>query len=44
VRQAVIDDDLYIFTHPDSRAAIETRYQAMMAAQEKAERRMAGQG
>ena len=42
VRQAVLDDDLYIFTHPDSRAAIENRYQAMMAAQEKAEKRMAG--
>jgi NAD(P)-dependent dehydrogenase (short-subunit alcohol dehydrogenase family) len=44
VRQAVIDDDLYIFTHPDSRQAIENRYHAMMAAQEKAEKRMAGQG
>lgn len=42
VRQAVLDDDLYIFTHPESRTAIENRYQAMMAAQEKAEKRMAG--
>lgn len=42
VRQSVIDGDRYIFTHIDSRTAIENRYKAMMAAQEKAERRMAG--
>jgi len=44
VRQAVLDDDLYIFTHAESRTAIEGRYRAMMAAQEKAEKRMAGRG
>lgn len=40
VRQSVIDDDLYVFTHEESRDAIEKRYAAMMAAQEKAEKRM----
>ncbi len=44
VRDSVIDDDLYIFTHTESRDSIETRYQAMMAAQEKAEKRLAGGG
>lgn len=37
VRQAVLDDDLFIFTHADSRDAIERRYEAMRAAQQKAE-------
>lgn len=41
VRQSVLDGDRYIFTHPESRQAIESRYQEMMAAQEKAERRLA---
>ncbi len=39
VRQSVIDGDPYIFTHAESRDAIEKRYRAMMAAQEKAEKR-----
>jgi len=39
VREAVRDGDLYIFTHAESRAAIEKRYHAMLAAQEKAEKR-----
>ncbi len=39
VRQSVLDGDLFIFTHAESRDAIEKRYAAMMAAQEKAEQR-----
>jgi NAD(P)-dependent dehydrogenase (short-subunit alcohol dehydrogenase family) len=39
VRQGVLDGDLYVFTHAESRGAIEKRYLAMMAAQDKAEKR-----
>ena len=39
LRDSVLDGDLYIFTHAESRDAIENRYRAMMAAQEKAEKR-----
>ena len=42
VLESVKDGDRYIFTHLESRDLIEKRYQAMMAAQEKAERRLAG--
>jgi NAD(P)-dependent dehydrogenase (short-subunit alcohol dehydrogenase family) len=41
VRDAVQSGDLYVFTHPESRAHIEKRYHAMMAAQAKAEARLA---
>jgi NAD(P)-dependent dehydrogenase (short-subunit alcohol dehydrogenase family) len=35
VRQAVLDDDLYIFTHPDTRAITEERFRAVLAAFDK---------
>jgi NAD(P)-dependent dehydrogenase (short-subunit alcohol dehydrogenase family) len=35
VRQAVIDDDLYIFTHPDTREIAQTRFDAILAAFDK---------
>jgi NAD(P)-dependent dehydrogenase (short-subunit alcohol dehydrogenase family) len=31
VRRAVIDDQLYIFTHPETRAAVEQRFQGILA-------------
>ncbi len=39
VRQAVIDDDLYIFTHPDTREIAETRFDAILAAFDKCAQR-----
>ena len=39
VRQAVLDDDAFIFTHPESRRIVERRYQAMCEAYDKTERR-----
>jgi NAD(P)-dependent dehydrogenase (short-subunit alcohol dehydrogenase family) len=41
VRQAVLDDDLYIFTHPDTRAIAEERFQAILAAFDKCAARAA---
>lgn len=38
-RQGVIDDDLYIFTHPITRTLAENRFRAMLEAQDKSERR-----
>lgn len=35
VRQAVLDDDLYIFTHPDTRAIAEDRFRSILAAFDK---------
>ncbi len=35
VRQAVLDDDLYIFTHPETREIAETRFNAILAAFDK---------
>ena len=35
VRQAVIDEDLYIFTHPDTREIAQTRFDAILAAFDK---------
>ena len=35
VRQAVLDDDLYIFTHPDTRALAEERFRSILAAFDK---------
>lgn len=39
VRQAVIDDDLYIFTHRDTRETAQNRFDAIMAAYDKCEER-----
>jgi NAD(P)-dependent dehydrogenase (short-subunit alcohol dehydrogenase family) len=36
VLEAVLDNDLYIFTHPELRPAVEQRYAAIMAAFDKA--------
>ncbi len=41
VRQAVIDDDLYIFTHPDTREIAEKRFAAILAAFDKCAARSA---
>jgi NAD(P)-dependent dehydrogenase (short-subunit alcohol dehydrogenase family) len=35
VRQAVCDDDFYIFTHPDTRAIAEDRFRSILAAFDK---------
>jgi NAD(P)-dependent dehydrogenase (short-subunit alcohol dehydrogenase family) len=38
VRQAVIDDELYIFTHPETRVAVEARFSAIRAGFDWADR------
>ncbi len=38
-RQGVIDDDLYIFTHPITRTLAEERFRAILEAQDRSERR-----
>ncbi len=42
VRQAVLDDDLYIFTHADTREIAEERFNAILAAYDKCEGRERG--
>ncbi len=37
VLEAVLDNDLYVFTHPEMRIAVEARFQAIMAAFDKSE-------
>ncbi|HEX7775210.1 MAG TPA: SDR family NAD(P)-dependent oxidoreductase, partial [Parvibaculum sp.] len=44
VFEAVRDNDLYIFTHPDMRPAVEQRFQRIMDGFDKAERRAALSG
>ncbi len=39
VRQAVLDDDLYIFTHPETREIFDARFAAIRAAYDKADAR-----
>lgn len=41
VRQAVLDDELYIFTHPDTQAAAQSRFDAILAAFAKCAERSA---
>ncbi len=41
VRQAVLDEDLYIFTHPETREIAETRFNAILAAFDKCANRKA---
>ena len=36
VLEAVLDNDFYIFTHPEMRAAVEARFAAILAAFDKA--------
>jgi hypothetical protein len=42
VRQAVLDDELYIFTHPDSRKITEERIARILAALDRCDERSAG--
>jgi NAD(P)-dependent dehydrogenase (short-subunit alcohol dehydrogenase family) len=44
VRQAVLDDDLYIFTHADTREIAETRFRAVLTSFEKCAARTVVQG
>jgi hypothetical protein len=39
VRRAVLDDDLYIFTHSDTRAIADDRFRAILAAFDKCDAR-----
>ena len=37
VLEAVLDNELYVFTHPEMRVAVEMRFQAILAAFDKSE-------
>lgn len=44
VRKAILDDELYIFTHPDTRAIAEKRFRAILASFDKCAARNVIQG